>query len=181
MVDSSRDNDTEGVLAGRLEGVSLPDLLWALRGRRKTGVLSLRRAEIEKSIYFDDGRIVFAASSDPDDRLGEMLLRQGVISLDQLEEALANLHHGKRLGTLLVEAGSMTAGNLVGGVLAQVRSIVLDLFGWEEGTYRFDEGALPTDEVITLDMKSNEMLRSGIRQIRSFARIRRSVGPPRTV
>jgi hypothetical protein len=181
MVEPSRPDKKEGLFAGRLEGISLPDLLWMLRGQKKTGVLSLSRADVEKSIYFDEGRIVFVASSDPDDRLGEMLLRQGVISLDQLEEALANLHLGKRLGTLLVEAGSMSAGNLVSGVLAQVRSIVLDLFTWEEGDYRFEEGTLPTEEVITLDMKSNELLRSGIRQIRSFARIRCSVGPPRTV
>ena len=181
MVEPKLATDTEGLSAGRLEGISLPDLIWMLRAGRKTGVLTVQRRGIEKSVYFDQGTIVFAASTDPDDRLGELLLRQGTISLDQLEAALANLHRGKRLGTLLVEAGSMGADKLVSAVLTQVQMIVLDLFTWEEGEYRFEEGTLPTDEVITLNMKTNEILRSGIRRIRSFGRTRRSVGPPRTI
>jgi len=164
------------LLAGRLEGISLPDLLWAMCRCRSTGVLRMTRDEIEKAVYVDDGQIVFASSSDPDDRLGELFLRGGVITIDQLEEALCKLHAGKRLGTLLVEADHLNPEALIQGVLTQVESIVLDLFEWEEGDYRFDEGPLPTEEVITLNMKTSELLMRGIRQLRSFSRIRRSVG-----
>jgi hypothetical protein len=68
--------------------------------------------------------------------------------------------------------------NLVRGVLNQVRGIVLALFPLDEGDYSFVEGPLPTDEVITLGMRTAEILLQGIRQIRSFSRIRKSVGPP---
>jgi hypothetical protein len=164
------------LLAGRLEGISLPDLLWAMCRCHSTGVLRMTRDEIEKAVYIEDGQIVFASSSDPDDRLGELFLRGGIVTIDQLEDALCKLHTGKRLGTLLVEAESLNPEELIQGVLAQVESIVLDLFEWEEGDYRFDEGPLPTEEVITLNMKTSELLMRGIRQLRSFSRIRRSVG-----
>ncbi len=165
---------------GRLEGQSVPELLWSLCRRGSTGVLHLTSREITKKIYLRDGRIVFALSGDPDDRLGDLLLREGLITLDQFESAMARLSSGKRLGTLLVEAGHLNPENLVRGVLSQVRGIVLGLFPSEEGEYAFVEGPLPTDEVITLGMRTADILLQGIRQIRSFSRLRKNVGPSST-
>ncbi len=163
---------------GRLEGLNVPELLWNLCRRGSTGVLQMTSRGITKKVYFTEGRIVFALSGDPDDRLGDRLLRDGLITLDQLEGALAQLSTGKRLGTILVGAGHLSLDNLVRGVLNQVKGIVLALFPWEEGDYAFVEGPLPTEEVITLGMRTAEMMLQGIRQIRSFSRLRKSVGPP---
>lgn len=162
---------------GRLEGLSVPDLLWNLCRRRSTGVLHLTSSGLTKKVYIDAGRIVFALSGDPNDRLGDLLLREGQITLDQFEAAFVKLSSGKRLGTLLVDAGHLSPENLVRGVVSQVKAIVLGLFPLEEGEYAFVEGPLPTEEVITLGMRTGEILLQGIRQIRSFTRIRKSVGP----
>jgi hypothetical protein len=135
---------------------------------------------VTKKVYIDGGRIVFAASADPNDRLGELLLREGVVTLDQLERAITKLASGKRLGAILVESGHLTPDNLVRGVLGQVKAIVLNLFPLEEGEYAFVEGPLPTEEVVTLSMRTAEILLQGIRQIRAFTRIRKSVGSPQT-
>lgn len=170
-----------GVVSGRLEGASIPDLVWSLCSRGMTGVLRVSRAHVRKTLYLSDGDIVFAASSDPNDRLGELLLRRGKITLDQLEAALRELASGKRLGTLLVESGGLTPQGLVEAVVEQVRAIVLDLLTWDEGEYAFAEGPLPTAEVITLQVRSAELLLQGIRRIGSLTRIRRSVGVSRTV
>jgi len=172
---------TLGLQAGRLEGAGLPDLLWALCRAQKTGVLRLKRKQVEKSIYLDRGHIVFATSNQQDDRLGELLLRQGRIGLADLEHAVSQLGNGKRIGTLLVESAALTSDHLVDGVLSQVKRIVLDLFEWEAGEYQFAEGELPTDELITLSMSTGELLLQGIRSIRSFARIRQRVGTPRAM
>ena len=164
------------LLAGRLEGFSLPDLLWSLCRCQGTGVLRLVRGDFETAVYIEEGRIVFASSSDPDDRLGELFLRGGLVKIDQLEQAVSQLHTGRRLGALLVEAGSLKPEELVQGVLTQVETIVLDVFEWEEGDYQFEEGPLPTEELIKLNIKTSELLMRGIRQLRSFTRVRRSVG-----
>ena len=170
-----------GLQAGRLEGLALPDLLWALCRARKTGLIHFERKDVHKTIYLEDGKIVFAASNQPDDRLGELLLRQGRITLAQLEHSATQVFDGQRIGTLLVESGALRPDQLVDGVLLQVERIVLDLFAWDEGEYHFEEGPLPTDELITLNVSTGELLLSGIRSIRSFARIRASVGTPRTM
>ncbi len=160
----------------------MPDLLWALCRARKTGLIHFKHKDVHKTVYLEDGRIVFAASNRPDDRLGELLLRQGRITLAQLEHSISQMHTtGKRIGTLLVDNGALSSEQLVDGVLLQVKRIVLDLFAWEEGEYHFEEGPLPTDELITLNVSTGELLLSGIRSIRSFVRIRRSVGTPRTM
>ncbi len=170
-----------GLQAGRLEGLALPDLLWALCRSGKTGLIHFKHKDAHKTVYLEDGRIVFAASNKTDDRLGELLLRQGRITLAQLEQSVSQMHDGKRIGTLLVENDALPAEHLVDGVLLQVKRIVLDLFVWEEGEYHFEEGPLPTEELITLNVSTGELLLSGIRSIRSFARIRQSVGTPRTM
>lgn len=180
MQASSSTEASSRLSTGRLEGISVPDLFWSLSRARATGVLHLTAKGITKRVYLEEGRILFAASGDPNDRLGEMLLRDGVIRLDHLEQAIARLPGGKRLGTILVEAGHLSPEALVRGVVGQVRRIVLGLFPWEEGEYTFVEGPLPTEEVVTLGMRTGDLLLEGIRSVRSFSRIRRSVGPPRT-
>jgi hypothetical protein len=169
-----------GLVAGCLEGISVPDLLWRISRRGKTGVLSVSYDDTTKRVYIQDGKIIFATSSDPDDRLGECLLRDDIITLDQLQRAASRYRPGKRLGTVLVEIAAITPQDLVNGVVSQVKDIALSLFPLEEGTYRFEEGDLPTQEVITVGMNTEELLLQGIRQVRSFSRVRRSVGPPRT-
>src|SRR4029453_6486621 len=102
MDDNTRTSLPASLVNGRLEGISVPDLLWNLCRRRSTGVLHLTARGITKKVYVDAGRIGFAASGDPNDRLGELLLREGVIPLDQLERAISQLSSGRRLGAILV-------------------------------------------------------------------------------
>jgi len=181
MSETDQNRLPSGLAGGRLEGISVPELLWGISRSEKTGVLRVAHGEVTKRVYIEEGRIVFATSSDTDDRLGETLLREDLITLDQLQRAAARFGTGKRLGTILVEIAAITPQDLVNGVIAQVKDIIMSLFPLEDGEYRFEEGALPTEELITVNMKMEELLLQGIRQVRSFSRIRRSVGPPRTV
>jgi len=173
--------EDEVPIAGRLEGIGLPDLIYELGQQGMTGTLRIERMPILRTLYFRDGRVVFASSTDPNDRLGEMLLRKNGITLDQLESALARSAPGKRLGMLLVESGALTEDDLVAAVVGQVKSVVLDVLTWEEGEYEFREGPLPTEEVITMEVDTDELLLQGIRNVTGFSRILRGVGPARAV
>src|SRR5438093_4798751 len=166
-------------LEGRLEGISVPDLIHAICLPGRTGILTLSRGEISKSVYVQDGHLVFATSNVAEERLGETLLRDGVIGFQELEEAIGYLGGGKRLGSILVELGHLAPEKLVRGLLHQVKEIMLGLFPWESGAYRFVEGPLPTAEVITLNIATSKLIFDGIRRITSWPRIIRSVGPSR--
>ena len=168
-------------LEGRLEGDSVTELFRLLSEREATGILTLERDERECSLYLEAGRIIFATSNDTNNRLGELLLRQGRIGFSELDRAVERLGRGKRLGTLLVEDGALSAQGLVQAVVDQVRDVVLGLIGWQRGRYAFDEGPLPTREVITLDLSTPELILQGIGQVEDWERIRRAVGSPRSL
>ena len=163
-------------LEGRLEGLGVPDLVHAICLPRRTGTLTLSRAEVSKTIYIKNGQLVFAASNVAEDRLGETLLRDGVIGYAQLETAIGYMGGGKRLGSILVELGYLAPDKLVRGLLHQVKEIILSLFPWEGGSYRFIEEPLQTAEVITLNIATPKLILDGIRRITSWPRIVRSVG-----
>ena len=112
---------TQGALRGDLAPGGLPALLRPLVRARKTGVLRCTRDRFAKTVYLSDGRLIFATSTDPDDRLGEMLLRKGLISYRSLEESVRAIKAGKRQGTLLVESGAIRSKDLVEGVTEQVQ------------------------------------------------------------
>lgn len=176
-----KDHGRRTRLEGRLEGDSVTGLFRLLAERKATGVLKLVRDERECALYIEEGRIIFASSNDPNNRLGELLLRQGRIGFGELECAVERLGRGRRLGTLLVEDGALSAQGLVQAVVDQVRDVVLGLIGWQRGRYEFDEGPLPTREVITLDLSTPELILRGIGQVEDWDRIRQAVGSPRTL
>jgi hypothetical protein len=167
-------------VVGRLEGVGMPELIWDVCRRRKTGALHLSRGSVERRLFITEGRIIFAASTDPNDRLGETLLRQSKITLAQLEEALSIQLTGKRLGTLMVESGVLDPEDLVAAVAGQVKAVVLDLLTWTRGEYRFEEGPVP-EEDIQLGISTGELLLEGLRGIRSCKMVTRGVGPSHTI
>jgi hypothetical protein len=167
---------SEAPLKGALEEQGLPEVLRPRVRAKRTGVLRFTRRRYVKTVYLSEGRVIFATSNDPDDRLGEMLLRKGRISYRALEASVRAMLGGKRQGTLLVENGSIRSKDLVEGVTEQVQEIVYSLFGWDEGEWEFTPGDLPSREVIVLRMSTADLIMEGIRRLRTWSRIRAGVG-----
>jgi hypothetical protein len=160
---------------GRLDEQDLPDLVQELSRERWTGTLRLENAEQRIGIVADSGRLVFASTSNPDYRLGPRLLRRGVITLRQMEDAGRVVSPGKRFGTVLVELGFLEPKELVRGVVDQTRDIILLAFQWPSGRYRLEPGA-PAGEAITLDISTPQLLFDGIAQIEAWSRVDRGCG-----
>jgi hypothetical protein len=160
---------------GSLAEHDFPELIHALSEGRWTGQLTLTHMGVGRSVTVQEGRMVFAASTSTDDRLGELLLRQGRISLRQYVDASAAVGPGKRLGAVLVEQGILTPKELVRGVVEQTQEIIYGAFQWTEGQYRLQPGAPPA-EAITLKISTPDIIVEGIRRIDSWKRIQRAVG-----
>lgn len=160
---------------GSLAEHDVPDLVQDVHERRWTGALTLTCAGVGKSVHVHEGRLVFASSTSPDERLGELLLRRGKITLRQLADAGRGVAPGKRLGTILVERGLLSPKGLVKAVTDQTQEIIYGAFLWTEGRYRMqEEGA--SSEAITLKISTPEMILEGIRRIEAWSRIDRGVG-----
>ncbi len=168
-------------LEGRLEGTSVPEILCALSREAFTGALMLERRGLRKVLYLREGRVVFAASSDPEDRLGTFLLRRGEVRLAPLLEASGQVARGRRLGQILVDSGVMDPGAVVRAVLDQVREVALSVFAFREGGYKLSKVSLPAHESITLDLAMETLVLTGVKRVRDWRWVRRAVGGPRAV
>ena len=173
--------DSESALgiqaSGPITGVTIPCLIQSVSSTGDSGVLTLQDGDLQKSAYARDGKIVFARSNDPNDRLGEILLRQGLVSVRALEQCSNEVATSrKRLGGILVEKNLITPKNLIEGVRNQVREILHSMFQWTRGEYQFLKGPPPTEEVITLKVNMCDVIRTGIRRIETWSRIREAVG-----
>jgi hypothetical protein len=161
---------------GRLADHDFADLIREIHARRWTGLLTLNHMGIEKSVRVQDGRLVFASSSSPDDRLGELLLRRGRITLHQYVAAGRALVKGKRLGAILVEQGALDPRELVKAVVEQTQEIIYSAFQWTEGVYHFTQGPQAAVESITLKLSTADAILEGIRRVEAWSRIERAVG-----
>jgi hypothetical protein len=147
----------------------------SLHEQRWSGTLTLAHMGIGKSIKVQDGRLAFASSTSPDERLGELLLRRGRISFRQYVDAGKAIGPGKRLGTVLVEQGVLEPRELIKWVVEHTQEILYGAFQLTEGHYRLHQG-LEQAEAITLRISTPDIIVEGIRRIEAWSRIARGVG-----
>lgn len=155
----------QGGLKGQLVDLPLPDILQQLRVSGSTGILSLVSGGARKAIYIRDGRVVFAASNLPNDRLGELLLREGKITVEEYEASIRAISKGKRQGKALVEMGALSPKDLWEGVQFQIKEIVYSVFQWADGQFHFEASSLPEKERITVDLDIRDLILAGIRRV----------------
>lgn len=162
-------------LEGSLTEHDFPELVQDLHERRWTGGLTLTHMGVGKSVTVQQGRLVFASSSSPDERLGELLLRRGKLTLRQFIDAGKAVVPGKRLGTILVEQGVLAPKDLVKAVVEHTQEIIYGAFQWTEGRYRLQPD-VDSSEAITLKISTPDIIMEGIRKLEAWSRILRGVG-----
>ena len=131
-------------LPGRLRLTTLGDLLGALHRACASGILELvevdgARAGRSHRVVFDAGLIEDVDTSLHHPRLGEILARDGLLSMSALSRIARRLleQPGKRVGEVLIEEGLGTA-DLVAGALRRQRASRLEaLYGLSEALIRF--------------------------------------------
>jgi hypothetical protein len=152
------------VLTADVRAFALPDLLHLIHDAKKSGFLCLAHRDHAKSVYLHQGEVVFATSNQRVDRLGECLLRAGVINLDQLREAERCFEGEGRFGKVLVERGFLTPRELWNGVKYQVEETVRSLFAYTAGVVQFWEGEVQPDNVVRLSLPTARLVEEGLQR-----------------
>ncbi|MBN2369094.1 MAG: DUF4388 domain-containing protein [Vicinamibacteria bacterium] len=160
-----------------LSHVLLAEEILALHRVQASGILEASSAGIAKRLFLKAGRIVFAASSDENDRLGEQLIRLGRISRSEFAAIYRHsLERQQRLGETLVDAGLVDEEELGALVARQVQKIVLSLFLWTRGTLRFEESPEPIPADLQVDISLRRLLLEGMRVFPDAERMERHLG-----
>ena len=155
-----------GLPALRVDVATLPlaDVLGAIHASGRSGLLEFRYRSHLKTVYLQRGEVVFATSNQRVDRLGECLLRAGVITLEQLRETERCFQPPGRFGKVLVERGFLTPRELWNGVKYQVEEIVRSLFSSPAGSVCFWEGDAQPDNVVRLALETRRLVAEGIQR-----------------
>jgi hypothetical protein len=174
----ARDAAPRAWFAGSLEALTVAEVVGLVYGSLKTGVLLLAFGDAvagappdaldrlhRKSIYFRDGQVVFASSSDPLDRLGAVLSRAGMITAAELERCTRLVRSGRPLGQVLVDEGALDAGRLYEGLCRQVREIFLGAFEETSGEFAFLEGPFEEKNAVKLPERTRELLLAGLKRL----------------
>jgi hypothetical protein len=156
--------DRDLVLTADVRAFSLADLLRLVNGPAKSGFLHFEHGETEKSVYLHAGEVVFASSNQRIDRLGECLVRRGVISSEQHRETQAAYRPPAPFGRYLVDKGFLSPQDVWEGVKLQVEEIVRSLFAFSSGTMLFFEGEVRPDNVVRLALPTERLIAEGLEQ-----------------
>ncbi|MGN6183395.1 MAG: DUF4388 domain-containing protein [Thermoanaerobaculia bacterium] len=164
------------VLQGDLTRIQLPDVLSFLAMIRAGGKLVVRRTNLERSIHWREGEIVFASSNSPEHSLGQFLLRNGKITQQQYDESKRRVTPQLRHGKLLVQMGAISPKDLWWGVKNQVLEIIYSLFAWKDGEFAlYDSTEDLAQERIMLQINTSSVIMEGIRRLDETARIREKI------
>ena len=133
-------------IKGNLKSLGLSTILQILSSENKTGVLQFVQGNKIRSIYIRNGKIV-AASGREGLRLGQILYGKGMISQEQLQEALEKAREtDKRVGEVLLDFGYIEEDGLKELIRYQIREAVLDISFWVEGDFEYRDCLLEFDE-----------------------------------
>jgi tetratricopeptide (TPR) repeat protein len=152
-----------------LSKTPLAEVLRKLSAERRSGDLEIRSGKVVKTVYFDHGRMVFAASNMRKDRLGEALLALGRITDEEFTRATALMSKDRRrrFGEALVQSGVMDKKEVGSAVSRQVKQIVISLFGLAEGAASFAERPCPIPLDYMVSLSVHRILYMGIKAMKS--------------
>jgi tetratricopeptide (TPR) repeat protein len=164
-------------IKGSLKEASLPDVIQLLFLGRRTGCLALADQHNFGTIYLDEGQIVYASIVNRRDRLGDILVRKGRITAEQLERAI-QAQGGDRqhkLGEILVGLGVLSRAELEEYMRLQIEEAVYYLFTWTSGTFNFEAGVRPEREDFLVRISPEALLLEGARRVDEWSLIEKKV------
>lgn len=141
--------DAEGSLVGDCACMPVPDLLAALQGQGKTGVLRFTHAEETFVLHLAAGQLVHAYSERTPEgkRLGEILVRRGSLTPERLRSILFCKPSGSRkIGDILIEGDVVSREELEGALTEQVQGLFDRLFVVAGARFRFQPGLPEVEE-----------------------------------
>ncbi len=149
-------------MQGQLGEKLVSDLIRELAHKKSSGLLRLSRGKSIKAVFFETGAPTFAISNLTNEQLDFILMKTGLVTFEQIEQAKERSEKTQRLGPVLVEMGVLEDAQMRKLVCDQVMNIILSVFEWTQGDYTFDERIRAAHEV-TITLGAADVLLAGAR------------------
>jgi hypothetical protein len=145
-----------------IPGIAVPSLIKGLNRMQASGTLICRIDEHEKRLTFWHGRLTGASSTLIDDRMGEIIYRKGIISVDDFIEAAGKVNQKTRFGEALVRSGVFNPLNLWDALNLQASGIVSALCFYQDIHVTFEQMTNPPRAESILQFEMNNVLDEAI-------------------
>src|SRR5262245_44205581 len=166
-------------LEGTIKDFGLPDIFQLIGLQRKTGILTLTSETESITVTFENGMVVMADSSSKrlEDRIGNVLVKQGKLGPDRLEAAPdVQKTTLQRLGHILTTNSYITSKDLKEALQTQVSQIVFRVFRWRDGHYNFNAtDSVDFDRENFNPMSADFILMEGIRMVDEWPIIEKKI------
>jgi hypothetical protein len=165
---------------GETAEVGLAELLSVLAHRQHSGRLTIVSEGEEAQIFLYDGKVILINSSNPALRLGRILLRLGILTGDQVDNALRAQHDhtGRRpLGQILVDAGAVTTDDLARAAEEQCIEALTRVMVSKHGTFMFNRDIKPVAQQGLVALSTDRIVLEASRRADEMVTLR-SLLPP---
>ena len=164
-------------MAGPLAEGVVPQLLRDIYVGRRNGWLHLTRNDDRQSLRFRRGHIVNARTNVVSERMGEVMVRHGLLSETDLARATEIVIRDKRrLGEVLTELGVIDASRLEDGVALHVHEMLAKVFAWTDGSYSFEQEEETPGGDLTLKLSTGELILEAVQAVRDPEAVRGALG-----
>lgn len=161
-----------------LRGHSLAPVLKALHTAKASGSLIVETQGFRLTAALRDGQPFFAMSTDREDRLSSLLIRDNVLSLSELTRAIERMLKGsERLGDVLVAERIFTESARGKALRAQVREILCRMLAPGNDRYAVVEGRAEYED-IGFTTPVNSLIREALTRSRAVHLILEEIGGP---
>ncbi|HEY0192215.1 MAG TPA: DUF4388 domain-containing protein, partial [Kofleriaceae bacterium] len=142
-------------------------VVYQLSRAKSTGMLALEgRAGVLKEAYFVDGQPQFVSSNVEAERLGNYLIREGVLSPQALARATSVVHHfGGRLADTLVGLDILDPLEAYRLLAKQVAAKLMEACSWQKGRYTWTAGHANPWKARSLHIDACRVIGAGAAQL----------------
>ncbi len=140
-----------------------------------TGILYLKKDDILKVLYFNRGKLIWAISNSPEDKLENVLISLNMTTPEALSHPELDLNASNTAGKALVEHGIITLEELIEASRYQLKKIIDSVLTWQEGSFQFVKDT-PPERLLSLDLKITDFVVKYIIEILDLKRVWEEIG-----
>ena len=165
---------------GYIHEVPFLFFLYAVFTNKADGIGAIKTDGISKNLVFNQGRLVRAATTRQDERIGHLIVKKNQLSSSTLDRLINDSKkQGKRIGQFLVEKGLLSEDALREFLIQQADQILIDIFQWQKGYFYFLERPIIEDLIVNYDPLN--LTRVATYSGMSFAEFRKKIPNMKTI
>ena len=133
---------------------------------KRSGLLNFKNKDIDKTLCFQEGNLIFAKTNQANERLGNILYKLGKITKDVYLRIDEYIKPGQKIGASLVKNGVISKKDLYDGWISQMREIALSIFPFFEGQFSFEDMDTLIEQEFESKISIPFLLEDGIRRMK---------------